>query len=98
MRKKYISKIYNCCFKHLDTSILKEGQFTNNENQNYEFFCNKDGVKEEPFASIIGHENQKKEILAVIDWFKHSKELKERGVSNAQFTEDLKTQIKIILT
>ena len=36
---------------------------------------------EEPLSNIIGHENQKKEILYVIDWFKHSKELKEKGVS-----------------
>ena len=35
----------------------------------------------EPFENVIGHENQKKELLAVIDWFNHSKELKERGVS-----------------
>ncbi len=34
-----------------------------------------------PLSAIIGHENQKKEILSVIDWFKHSKEFKEKGVS-----------------
>ena len=36
---------------------------------------------EEPLSKVIGHENQKKELLSVIDWFKRSKELKARGVS-----------------
>lgn len=36
---------------------------------------------EEPLCRVIGHENQKKELLSVIDWFKHSKELKAKGVS-----------------
>lgn len=36
---------------------------------------------EKPLGRVIGHENQKKELLSVIDWFKHSKELKARGVS-----------------
>ena len=36
---------------------------------------------EEPLAKVVGHESQKKELLAVIDWFKRSKELKSRGVS-----------------
>lgn len=36
---------------------------------------------EEPLGRVIGHENQKKELLSVIDWFKHSKELKAKGVS-----------------
>ena len=36
---------------------------------------------EVPLSRVIGHENQKKEILNVINWFKRSKELKERGVS-----------------
>ena len=41
------------------------------------------GLKEgeEPLSKVIGHANQKKEILDVIDWFKRSKELKARGVS-----------------
>ena len=34
-----------------------------------------------PLGRVVGHENQKKELLSVIDWFKHSKELKEKGVS-----------------
>ena len=48
----------------------------------YELLCEnklKDG--EEPLGNVIGHENQKKELLAVIDWFKHSQELKAKGVS-----------------
>ena len=36
---------------------------------------------EQPLERVIGHPNQKKELLAVVDWFKHSKELKARGVS-----------------
>jgi len=36
---------------------------------------------EEPLSRVIGHKKQKEELLAVIEWFKHSKELKERGVS-----------------
>ena len=36
---------------------------------------------EKPLSRVVGHENQKKELLCVIDWFKHSKELKEKGVS-----------------
>ena len=34
-----------------------------------------------PLGNVIGHDNQKKELLSVIDWFKHSKELKEKGIS-----------------
>ena len=34
-----------------------------------------------PLGNVIGHENQKKELLSVIDWFKHSKELKAKGIS-----------------
>lgn len=37
--------------------------------------------EEEPFSNVIGHENQKKELLSVMNWLKHSKELKEKGVS-----------------
>lgn len=36
---------------------------------------------ETPLSRVVGHENQKKEILSVIDWFKRSKELKAKGVS-----------------
>ena len=36
---------------------------------------------EQPLGRVIGHENQKKELLFVIEWFKRSKELKEKGVS-----------------
>ena len=28
---------------------------------------------EEPLGRVVGHENQKKELLLVIDWFKNSK-------------------------
>ena len=36
---------------------------------------------EEPLSRVIGHDNQKKEILNVIKWFKQSRELKAKGVS-----------------
>lgn len=36
---------------------------------------------EKPLEKVVGHESQKKEILSVIDWFKHSKELKSKGIS-----------------
>ena len=36
---------------------------------------------EKPLSKVVGHENQKKELLLVIDWFNHCKELKEKGVS-----------------
>ena len=34
-----------------------------------------------PFKNVIGHDNQKEELLLVVDWFNRSKELKEKGVS-----------------
>ncbi len=36
---------------------------------------------EEPLSRVVGHVEQKKELLLVVDWFKRSKELKEKGVS-----------------
>lgn len=36
---------------------------------------------ERPFDKVVGHEDQKKELLFVMNWFKHSKELREKGVS-----------------
>ena len=36
---------------------------------------------EEPLSRVVGHENQKKELLAVIEWFKKSKELKSKGIT-----------------
>ena len=44
-------------------------------------YANKLAENEKPLGKVIGHENQKKELLAVMDWFKRSKELKEKGVS-----------------
>ena len=45
------------------------------------FFHNKVETETKPLGEVIGHENQKKELLSVIDWFKRSKELKAKGVS-----------------
>lgn len=36
---------------------------------------------EVPLERVIGHEAQKEEILSVINWFKHSKEYKAKGIS-----------------
>lgn len=36
---------------------------------------------EEPLCNVIGHDNQKKELLSVVEWFKKSKELKSKGIS-----------------
>lgn len=36
---------------------------------------------EQPLGRVVGHDNQKKEILNVISWFKKSEELKAKGVS-----------------
>lgn len=38
-------------------------------------------IGEEPLSKVIGHADQKKELLLVMDWFNRSKELKEKGVS-----------------
>ena len=36
---------------------------------------------EVPLGRVVGHENQKKELLNVVKWFKNSAELKAKGVS-----------------
>ena len=36
---------------------------------------------EKPLSRVVGHENQKKELLYVVDWFKHSQEHKAKGIS-----------------
>ncbi|MBQ6730683.1 MAG: AAA family ATPase [Bacilli bacterium] len=54
----------------------------NNQNKVFEVVYNtrlKEGEK--PLSKVIGHENQKAELLNVIKWFKNSKELKAKGVS-----------------
>ena len=48
----------------------------------YTFYHGSDLKEDEkPLGKVIGHENQKKELLSVIEWFKKSKELKEKGIS-----------------
>lgn len=57
---------------------------TSNEETSPSFIAiynNKLEEGEVPLGNVVGHENQKKELLNVIDWFKRSKELKEKGVS-----------------
>ena len=34
-----------------------------------------------PLSEVIGHRSQKEELLLLIDWFKRSKQLKDKGVS-----------------
>lgn len=52
------------------------------EVKSYKYYDGK-GLEEgeEPLGKVIGHENQKKELLSVVEWFKKSKELKAKGVS-----------------
>ena len=60
----------------------KEEMNTKEGTPSYELiYASKLEEGEEPLGKVIGHENQKKELLSVINWFKHSKELKEKGVS-----------------
>ena len=61
---------------------VEETTLHNVESTTYEFVVPhslKEGEK--PLGRVIGHENQKEEILNVIKWFKNSKELKAKGVS-----------------
>lgn len=61
----------------------EENTNENNKNkQSYEVIYNH-GLDEgeKPLERVVGHVNQKKELLDVIDWFKRSKELKAKGVS-----------------
>ena len=60
----------------------EEPKETNNSQPKYELIYNH-GLEEgeKPLEKVIGHANQKKELLDVIDWFKRSKELKAKGVS-----------------
>ncbi len=44
-------------------------------------YASKLSEDEEPLGKVIGHDNQKKELLSVIEWFKNSKQLKAKGVS-----------------
>ena len=48
----------------------------------YELIEKSEEVNEgETFEKVVGHEEQKKELLTILNWFKHSKELRERGLS-----------------
>ena len=65
-----------------DEEEVKETYTTKNDVASYKLLdAHKMEEGEEPLGNVIGHENQKKELLLVIDWFKRSKELKEKGVS-----------------
>lgn len=59
-----------------DSSITNDGATT------YEFIKASKLIEgEDPLVRVVGHQNQKKELLYVIDWFKHSQELKAKGLS-----------------
>ena len=59
----------------------------NNNKYPYEFISpQKLNEEEQPLSRVVGHENQKKELLNVIDWFKHSRELKAKGLSTPHGT------------
>lgn len=61
----------------------KRGSYTINENAPAFKVFNYSKLKEgeKPLEKVIGHENQKKELLSVIDWFNHSKEFRSKGIS-----------------
>ena len=68
--------------QELQNNTIEEETLTENTSKVYEVVYNtrlKEGEK--PLEKVIGHENQKTELLNVIEWFKHSKELKAKGVS-----------------
>ncbi len=52
-----------------------------NDKPAYDYIENNNITNEKPFSNVIGHDNQKKELLLVIDWFNKSNELKAKGVS-----------------
>lgn len=61
---------------------FRDELITKENTPSYELiFASKLKEGEAPLEKVVGHENQKKEILSVIDWFKHSKELKAKGIS-----------------
>lgn len=66
--------------KELETETIIKNQ--PEEIKSYKYYDGK-GLEEgeEPLGKVIGHENQKKELLSVVEWFKKSKELKAKGVS-----------------
>ena len=54
----------------------------NNSKPHYELVYNHGLAEgEKPLEKVIGHANQKRELLDVIGWFNRSKELKAKGVS-----------------
>lgn len=59
----------------------KEDEIVNRPSYDIIYNNKVDKDNSEPLSKVIGHINQKKEILSVIDWFNRSKELKSRGVS-----------------
>lgn len=64
------------------TSAEPEPKPEKSENASYQLIkSTKLGEGEAPLGNVIGHEAQKKELLAVVDWFNRSKELKSKGVS-----------------
>ena len=65
-----------------EMKVENEEEIINENDLCYEL-TNREKLKEgeEPLSRVVGHDNQKKELLLVIDWFNRSKELKEKGVS-----------------
>ncbi len=55
-------------------------EISENTDSSYEVIYNHDTIKSD-LSNVIGHENQKEELLRIIDWFNRSKELKARGVT-----------------
>ena len=67
--------------------VLENKPKGNNNKYPYEFISpQKLNEEEQPLSRVVGHENQKKELLNAIDWFKRSRELKAKGLSTPHGT------------
>ena len=83
-----ILEVIDEIYEDIDTDIDVDGEDTKeddeevDENPSYKIINgSKLAENETPFQNVVGHENQKKELIDVVEWFKHSKELREKGIS-----------------
>ena len=65
-----------------EETTMELNEKNNEQNRYYDLvYGSKLKEGEKPLSRVIGHETQKEELLLVIDWFKRSKELREKGIS-----------------
>ncbi len=62
---------------------MEENKNINNpiKKEEYSILYHHEEDEKNIFSSVVGHDNQKKELLTIIDWFNRSKELREKGLS-----------------